>query len=110
MEKKPCKILVQLNNGREPIELKGEFCPETKEVFYLEDYSFDSKQKNLFVSHISIVMDDEDELMVCPSCEKFVLKTIVDDREDLSFGEKEVCPDENCDNSEKGQFDSYLPF
>lgn len=34
---------------------------------------------------------------VCPSCHSYVLKTVVGDRADLSYGEYQECSDPDCD-------------
>lgn len=39
-----------------------------------------------------ITLEDGDELEVCPDCHEYVLRTVVGDRVDLSYGEYKECP------------------
>lgn len=43
-----------------------------------------------------ITLDNDEEKEVCPDCHEYVLKTVVGDRSDLSYGEMEECPNEDC--------------
>jgi hypothetical protein len=47
---------------------------------------------------ISFINGDEHE--VCPTCHSYILKTVVGDRADLSFGESQECSDPNCSDEE----------
>jgi len=41
----------------------------------------------------------------CPCCGDYILKTVVGDRADLSYGEYQVCPDKECDfNANQGDY------
>jgi len=46
-----------------------------------------------------ITLEDDEELDVCMDCHSFVMKTVVGDREDESYGEMEVCSDPECERS-----------
>jgi len=43
-----------------------------------------------------ITLPDESELEICPECHEYVLKTVVGDRADLSYGELKECPNPDC--------------
>ena len=43
-----------------------------------------------------ITLEDGEEITVCPDCHGYVLKTIVGDQADLSYGEAQECSDKNC--------------
>jgi hypothetical protein len=43
-----------------------------------------------------ITLDDGDELEVCHDCHEYVLKTVVGERADLSYGEYTECPNPDC--------------
>lgn len=40
-----------------------------------------------------ITLEDGDELIVCPECHSFVMKTVMGEKADLSYGEYLECPD-----------------
>ena len=42
------------------------------------------------------VADNGDEFDVCPDCHSYIMKTVIDDRADLSYGEYQVCSDPDC--------------
>ena len=42
---------------------------------------------------------DGDELEVCDTCHEYVLKTVVGDRADKSYGEMQVCSNPDCENN-----------
>ena len=44
-----------------------------------------------------ITLEDGKELDVCPECHGYLLKTTVEDRADLSYGEVTRCMNEDCD-------------
>ena len=44
-----------------------------------------------------ITLPDEDELEVCQTCHEYVLKTVVGDLSDLSYGEYDECSNPNCE-------------
>lgn len=43
-----------------------------------------------------ITLEDGEEITVCPECHGYVLKTVVGDRADQSYGELEECSNGNC--------------
>lgn len=43
-----------------------------------------------------ITLDNGDELEVCHDCHEYVLRTVVGDRADLSYGEYKECPNPDC--------------
>jgi len=43
-----------------------------------------------------ITLEDGKELDVCPECHEYLLKTTVEDRSDLSYGEVTQCMNEDC--------------
>jgi hypothetical protein len=45
-----------------------------------------------------ITLPDGEEKEVCTSCHRYVLKTVVGDNADQSFGESEECSDPNCES------------
>ena len=47
-----------------------------------------------------ITFDDGDELDVCETCHSYILKKVVGDRADESYGELEECSDQNCSDEE----------
>lgn len=47
-----------------------------------------------------ITLPDGDELDVCPDCHEYVLKTVVGDRADLSYGEYKECPNPDCPDTD----------
>ena len=44
-----------------------------------------------------ITLPDGDEREVCPTCHEYILKTVMGDRADLSYGEIKVCSNPNCE-------------
>jgi len=46
-----------------------------------------------------ITLQDEEEIEVCNACHTFVMKTVVGDLADLSFGESTECSDPNCESN-----------
>jgi hypothetical protein len=46
-----------------------------------------------------ITLPDEEEIEVCPVCHGYVLKTVVGDRADRSFGEMNECSDPDCEDT-----------
>jgi hypothetical protein len=49
-----------------------------------------------------ITLNNGDEIPVCPDCHSYVMKTVVGDRRDLSYGEYKVCSDPDCTGDEEG--------
>ena len=43
-----------------------------------------------------ITLDSGEQKTVCPDCHEYVMKTVIGDRDDLSYGEYEVCSDLKC--------------
>lgn len=43
-----------------------------------------------------ITLQNGDEREVCPTCHEYILKTVMGDRADQSFGEIKVCSNPNC--------------
>jgi len=50
-----------------------------------------------------ITIADEDELEVCGNCHEYVLKTVMGDRADLSYGEMKECPNPDCADAGNGE-------
>jgi hypothetical protein len=44
-----------------------------------------------------ITLPDGDEREVCPTCHEYILKTVMGDRADRSYGEIKVCSNPNCE-------------
>jgi hypothetical protein len=45
-----------------------------------------------------ITLDDGNEVNVCMACHSYILKPVVGDRADLSYGEYQICSDPECTN------------
>ena len=48
-----------------------------------------------------ITLEGGSQIEVCPECHEYVLKTIVDDNHDLSFGSHQECSNPNCNGCEE---------
>lgn len=49
-----------------------------------------------------ITLEDGDELEVCPNCHEYVLRTVMGDRADCSYGEMKECPNPDCAEAGNG--------
>jgi hypothetical protein len=47
-----------------------------------------------------ITLESEEELDVCLDCHEYVLRTVVGDRADLSYGEMKECPNPDCPDTD----------
>jgi len=65
--------------------LTGEVDPETADV------DIDAGLVREFIT-----LPDGEELEVCPNCHFFILKTVVGDRHDESYGEYKECSNPDC--------------
>lgn len=45
-----------------------------------------------------ITLPEEEEFGVCTTCHSYVLKTVVGDRADMSYGEYQECSDPDCES------------
>ena len=48
-----------------------------------------------------ITLDDGEEVEVCHDCHDYVMKTVMGDRADLSYGEYNECSDPECNGCEE---------
>ena len=63
----------------------GELSPDTVDV---QDLGTLESEK--------FIADNGDEFDVCPDCHEYILKTVVGDRADQSYGEYQVCSNPDC--------------
>lgn len=43
-----------------------------------------------------ITLKNGQQIQVCPDCHEYVMKTVIGDRDDLSYGEYQECSDPDC--------------
>jgi hypothetical protein len=91
-----CKIISEYSHGT-VIEEEATFEPSTGEV-NLVNYKYEIEADYGYVTAAHIELDDDSEIKVCPVCRNYIMKTVVGDRSDCSYGEYEVCSDSECDS------------
>jgi hypothetical protein len=75
------------------ITTPGTYDPETGEV--TGEVSKSLPPKGTLIREF-ITLPDGDEKDVCMECHSYVLKTVVGERADLSYGEYQTCSDTDC--------------
>lgn len=93
MKKIKCDFTSVWDDGSE-IVTSCVYNPKTGEV----DAEVTNKNPDGGLSREYITLPDGEEKEVCKFCHCFVLKTVVDDKADLSFGESEECSDADCES------------
>ena len=85
-------------DGDTEIETEGRFNPTTLEVESLESVEDDGELETLEDEYI--VLDDGDELPVCPECHSYVMKNVmVPDNTGSGLHEAAECPNPDCEKA-----------
>lgn len=86
---------VSVWDGGQTIRTPGEYDPETGKAYSLDTVDAPEVES---LDREYIELPDESELEVCTTCHEYVLKPIVGDRADQSFGEMQICSNPDCEN------------
>lgn len=92
-----CLYVSRWDGGNE-VETEGRFNPKTFEVESLESVEDDGEMEILEDEYI--ILDDGDELPVCPECHSYVMKNVlVPDNTGKGLHEEVECPNPDCEKA-----------